>query len=53
MRKGWKTRIDERRYFENKKDEREQKAAFFRMMREQLYQQMQMELATRTKHEIN
>jgi hypothetical protein len=53
MRKGWKTRIDERRYFENKKQERDEKAAFFRMVREQMYQHMQMELATRGKHEIN
>jgi hypothetical protein len=53
MRKGWKTRIDERRYFENKKDERDQKIQFFRMMRQHMYEQMQMELATRSKHEIN
>jgi hypothetical protein len=53
MRKGWKTRIDERRYFENKKDERDQKIQFFRTMRQHMYEQMQMELATRSKHEIN
>jgi len=53
MIKGWKTRIDERRYFENKKEERDQKIQFFRVLRQQMYEQMQMELATRNKHEIN
>lgn len=32
MRKGWKTRIDERKYFEDKKLEREAKIEFIRMM---------------------
>lgn len=33
MRKGWKTRIEERRYFEEKKMEREAKIEFIKMMR--------------------
>lgn len=33
MRKGWKTRIDERKYFENKQQEREAKIEFIKMMR--------------------
>jgi hypothetical protein len=33
MRKGWKTRIEERRYFEEKKLEREAKIEFTKMMR--------------------
>ena len=43
MRKGWKTRIEERRYFENKKDEREEKAA----MRQFVMQRMQAEFQER------
>lgn len=53
MRKGWKTRFEERKYFEERKEEREQKAAFFHMMREQMRQQWQIEMAKRTKNEIN
>jgi hypothetical protein len=53
MRKGWKTRMDERKYFEDKRDERDQKLQFFRMMRQHMYEQMQMDLATRSKNEIN
>jgi hypothetical protein len=53
MRKGWKTRMDERKYFEDKRDERDQKLQLFRMMRQHMYEQMQMDLATRSKHEIN
>jgi hypothetical protein len=45
--------MDERRYFEEKNEERDQKLQFFRMMRQHMYEQMQMELATRKKHEIN
>lgn len=41
MRHGWKTRIDERRYFENKRFEREQKEIFFTMVRERLNAEMQ------------
>lgn len=43
MRKGWKTRIDERRYFENKKEEREEKAA----VRQFVMQRMQADLEQR------
>lgn len=53
MRKGWKTRIEERRYFEEKKEEREQKAMIFRMMQARFLQQMQAEMEQRDKHEIN
>lgn len=43
MRKGWKTRIEERRYFESKKEEREEKAA----MRHFVMQRMQADLQER------
>jgi hypothetical protein len=36
-----------------KKEERDKKLQFFRMMRQHMYEQMQAELATRKKHEIN
>jgi len=54
MRKGWKTRIDERRYFEELKNEREEKAA----MRHFVMQRMQADIEQRiaemkANHEIN
>lgn len=54
MRKGWKTRIEERRYFEHKKEEREEKAA----VRQFVLQRMQADLQERiaemkANHEIN
>ena len=41
MRKGWKTRIDERRYFEDKLEEREAKAAFFKVMKMKIQQDLE------------
>lgn len=40
MRKGWKTRIEERRYFEEKKKEQEE----FAMMRQFMQQKMEHEI---------
>jgi len=42
MRHGWKTRMDERRYFENKKQEREEKQAIMEFMRAKMEQQWEM-----------
>ena len=42
MRHGWKTRIDERKYFENKKAEREEKQRILEFMREKLEDQWEM-----------
>jgi hypothetical protein len=42
MRHGWKTRMDERRYFENKKRDREEKQAILEFMREKMEQQWEM-----------
>ena len=42
MRHGWKTRMDERRYFENKKQEREEKQAIMEFMRSKMEQQWEM-----------
>ncbi len=54
MRKGWKTRIDERKYFENKKQEREDRAIFIAMMRQKMENEMHLHLEQmRANHEIN
>lgn len=42
MRHGWKTRMDERRYFENKKQEREEKQAIMEFMRAKMEHQWEM-----------
>ena len=42
MRHGWKTRIEERKYFERKKQEREEKQAILEFMREKMEQQWEM-----------
>lgn len=42
MRHGWKTRMDERRYFELKKQEREEKQAIMEFMRAKMEQQWEM-----------
>lgn len=51
MRKGWKTRIDERKYFENKQEEREAKAAFMQMARAKLTQEI-MQMNAEMKREL-
>jgi hypothetical protein len=45
MRKGWKTRIEERRYFEEKKKEQEE----FAVMRKFMQQKMDHEIHIRLK----
>ena len=42
MRHGWKTRIDERKYFENKKAEREEKQEILEFMRKKMEGQWEM-----------
>jgi hypothetical protein len=42
MRHGWKTRMDERRYFELKKQEREEKQAIMEFMKMKMEQQWEM-----------
>ena len=54
MRHGWKTRIEERKYFEEKKQLREEKAVFFALMKQKMdmeYQLRYQEL--KDNHEIN
>lgn len=54
MRKGWKTRIDERRYFEKKKEEREEKAAVRQFVMERMQADMEQRIAEmKANHEIN
>ena len=45
MRKGWKTRIDERRYFENKKEEREEKSAVRQFVMQRMQADLQEQIA--------
>ena len=40
MRKGWKTRIPERMYFEEKRENRENKRAFLRMVQRKIEEDM-------------
>lgn len=42
MRHGWKTRIDERKYFESKKQEREEKQAIMEFVKAKMEQQWEM-----------
>jgi len=44
MKHGWKTRIEERIYFERKKIEREERAALMELMRMKLNHEMKMAL---------
>lgn len=54
MRKGWKTRIEERRYFENKKEEREEKAAVRQFVMQRMQADMEQRIAEmKANHEIN
>lgn len=54
MRKGWKTRIEERRYFENKKEEREEKAAMRHFVMQRMQADIEQRLAEmKANHEIN
>ena len=40
MKKGWKTRFDEREYFEQKKEIRENKRAFMAMVKRRMEEDM-------------
>lgn len=51
MRKGWKTRIDERKYFENKQEEREAKIEFMKLARAKLTQEI-MQMNAEMKNEL-
>jgi hypothetical protein len=54
MKKGWKTRIQEREYFENKKNLREEKAAFLALMKQKMEMEYQLRLQElKDNHEIN
>jgi hypothetical protein len=54
MKKGWKTRIIEREYFENKKNLREEKAAFLALMKQKMEMEYQLRLQElKDNHEIN
>ncbi len=54
MRKGWKTRIEERRYFEHKKEEREEKAAMRHFVMQRMQADIEQRLAEmKANHEIN
>jgi hypothetical protein len=45
MRHGWKTRIDERRYFENKRSEREERQQVLALIREKMRHEYETEMA--------
>lgn len=54
MRKGWKTRIDERRYFEEKKEQQEELAVMHRFMQQKMDHDIQMRLQEmRGNNELN
>ena len=54
MRHGWKTRIDERKYFEEKKQIREEKAAILSLMRKKMEYEYQLHIQElKDNHEIN
>lgn len=54
MRHGWKTRIEERRYFEEKKDLREQQSALMHLAKVQREYDLRLHLLkARERNEIN
>lgn len=54
MRHGWKTRIDERQYFENKRYEREERQQIIQLMKMKMEQELAIEIAKMERnHEIN
>jgi hypothetical protein len=54
MRKGWKTRIEERRYFEEKKKEQEEFAMMRKFMQQKMEHDIQMRLQEmRENNELN
>lgn len=54
MRKGWKTRIEERRYFEEKREEQQELAMLRRFVQQKMEQDIQMQLhEMRKNHGLN
>ena len=54
MKKGWKTRIDERRYFEEKKKEQEELAVIHRFMQQKMEHDLRVALhVMRGNNELN
>jgi len=54
MRKGWKTRIEERRYFEEKREEQQELAMLRRFVQQKMEHDIQMQLhEMRKNHELN
>lgn len=54
MRHGWKIRIDERMYFENKKQERQERIEIMNMLRKKVELEMMAHLNDmKENHEIN
>lgn len=54
MRHGWKTRIDERKYFEEKKEQREQETVLRRIAMAELQENIRRTMTEmRSKNEIN
>jgi hypothetical protein len=45
MRHGWKNRIDERKYFEGKKAEREERQQFLILIKERMKQEYETKVA--------
>lgn len=45
MRHGWKTRMDERQYFENKRYEREERQQMMELIRMKMHQDLQLAVA--------
>ena len=50
MRKGWKTRIPERMYFEEKRENRENKRAFLAMVQRKIEEDMKEYLNEMKEH---
>lgn len=54
MRKGWKTRMDERQYFENKRYERQERQYMMQLIKMKMDQDLAIEVAKlRDRNEIN
>lgn len=51
MRHGWKTRMDERRYFEEKREDREAKAAFAKFARARILHEL-MQVSEEMKRDL-
>lgn len=45
MRKGWKTRFDEREYFENKRFAREERQHILQLIQMKMHQDLALEVA--------